>query len=373
MRVLQVFLGRANPERANGVNAVINGLCKFMGRVGAEIEAVGVSPSASREEVVHRDGFDVRVFPAYRGACAAYLRRVRADVVHLHGVWSLLNQRVMRRAGQRRLPYVVTPHAGLFADRIAQSRALGKRWFHALFQRGALSRAAGLHALCREEVTNLTDMTGCRNIFFIPNGQEVPAEVPGGRPGRPSPSERIRFGVLGRSSPEKNLRGLIEAVGRLPRALRDRVECHVIGPSGGDVDGMKRAAEAAGAGRAMVFRGPLYGDEKMAALRSLHFYVQPSRSEGGSISLLEALALGLPVVVTRTSNLSYYYGSGAFIMVEPVPDDLARGIVAMIDRMAEWDAMSARAVDLVRTEFNWERSAKRMLEEYGRILANGPR
>ena len=83
---------------------------------------------------------------------------------------------------------------------------------------------------------------------------------------------------------------------------------------------------------------------------------------------MEAFALGLPSIVTRTSQVSYFYKSGAFIMVEPVEKDISRGIEEFLNCEAEWSNMSSSAKNLIKKTFNWDIVALEMKKMYQKAL-----
>jgi glycosyltransferase involved in cell wall biosynthesis len=84
---------------------------------------------------------------------------------------------------------------------------------------------------------------------------------------------------------------------------------------------------------------------------------------------MEAFALGLPSIVSRTSQVSYFYKSDAFVMVEPVESDISRGIEEFFKREIEWLNMSNSAKQLVEKTFNWDAVALEMKKMYQKALS----
>ena len=99
-------------------------------------------------------------------------------------------------------------------------------------------------------------------------------------------------------------------------------------------------------------------------LAFLDFYIHPAYSDVVGISVMEALALGLPTIVTRTSHMSYFNNSNAFIMVEPTAFDLSRGIRSAISRLDDREQLSANAKKLYQKQFNWEVAVNALVNEY---------
>ncbi|MCX6519376.1 MAG: glycosyltransferase family 4 protein [Actinobacteria bacterium] len=107
--------------------------------------------------------------------------------------------------------------------------------------------------------------------------------------------------ITARLSPEKGHLVLIQAVGRLRAAGTDvRVRCIGSGPFEADLRG---AAAAAGVTDLIEFVGALAPSAVAAALRDADVFCLPSFAEGLPVSIMEAMAVGVPVVTTYISGI----------------------------------------------------------------------
>lgn len=100
MKVLHFILGKANKDRANGVNQVIAGLAKYTARYGVDVRVIGKAGSVKKEgELIQRDGFTIQAFSqlGLQLSKAVDEAIVWADVVHLHGVFSPWNLWVAKK------------------------------------------------------------------------------------------------------------------------------------------------------------------------------------------------------------------------------------------------------------------------------------
>ena len=174
------------------------------------------------------------------------------------------------------------------------SRYLGRRRSVELARQVAL-RGVLRAVLRKARVTVLTNPAlveeaqrfGAREVVVLPNG--VPVDL--FRPAPEGPRPTYDVVLLGRLSPEKNHRLLARAAARLEPGLR---VC-VVG------DGPLRAEleqEFARSGCAADFLGTRPYRELPAILRSASVFVLPSSTEGRTKALLEAMACGLPCVVS---------------------------------------------------------------------------
>lgn len=370
MKILHFILGKANLDRSNGVNHVIHGLCKNIALTENEIKVIGVSKGMKESsKLIEREKFQVIVFNKFFGECFETLKRetVKVDIVHLHSVWNNYNIIFARYLISINKPYVVTIHSGLTEDRIRQSRYWIKLLYHKFAQKYIFDKASGIHAITREEMTGISKYTKNKNIFFVSNGIDLDNYKLQEKSYK-AESEIIRFGYLGRFGIEKNIHSLILAISQLPKIYLNKVKCTLIGPIGKEGNILRRTVKDLKLENHIEFTGALYGDEKQLKLKIFDFYVHPSYSDVVSIAVMEAMANGLPCVITRTSQVSYYYKTNSFIMVEPIVQDIKRGLIEMMDKRNEWQEMSVNSISLINSVFNWCNATELMINEYQKIL-----
>jgi glycosyltransferase involved in cell wall biosynthesis len=370
MKILHFILGKANPNRANGVNHVIHGLCKYSAKSGHDVRIIGVSKGMKvYNEIVQRDYFQVIVYNKFFGKCFEELKKQanEVDIVHLHSVWQHYNIIFARYLKSINKPYVVTIHSGLTEDRIKQSRYWTKLLYHKLFQKKIFDNSAGIHAITQEEMLDIVKYTSNKNIFYVQNGIDLNNFRLDAK-NYNQDSDKITFGYLGRFGKEKNISGLINAISLLPKNILDKLECFLIGPIEEGGCFLKKLVNELDLEQQIFFAGPKYGEEKYDILRKLDFYVHPAFSDVVSIAVMEAMAMGLPCLITRTSQVSYYYNSNAFVMVEPMTEDIKRGLIEIIGKKNKWPNMSKQSILLVENIFNWDNAVERMLTVYESIL-----
>ncbi|MFO1066394.1 MAG: glycosyltransferase family 4 protein [Pirellulales bacterium] len=123
----------------------------------------------------------------------------------------------------------------------------------------------------------------------------------------------------------------------------------------------------------VVYVGQAYGTLKHQLLSNAHAFILPSFSEGLPISVLEAWAYGLPVLMTRACNLAEGFVAGAAIEIgesQPLrPDNLPREIERALQCLLSLDDVQTRKMReagkrLVEEKFTWSRIANSMLEVY---------
>lgn len=370
MRVLHFILGRANPDTSNGVNKVINGHAKFTNLHGHTVTVIGLCKSQKEKvKTTERNGFYVKSFRCFfRGILPEIINiKKNHDIVHLHSVWNTYNLIIACYLLKEKIPFIITPHSGLTEDRLKQSKYIFKRLYHHFLQKPIFDRASGIHALTREESTCLNAMTKNNNIFYVPNGLDHTFTI---EESKLNHRDVIKLGFLGRLSKEKNIVGLILSLKYLDSSVLNNLQLDLIGPFDNNEQELRDLVENLGFKNIVNFKGPLYGAEKNSALRELDIYIHPAFSDVVSLAVMEAMQIGLPSIVSRTSDMSYFYNSGAFVMIEPNSKDIARGINEIIYNKDDWNNMKHSALNLSRTIFNWNVSVPMLIKEYLMILKN---
>ena len=161
--------------------------------------------------------------------------------------------------------------------------------------------------------------------------------------------------------------------------LRDaglRFRCDLVGS--GELEREIRARiEAAGLGAHVRLLGPLSHDDVLARMRAAHALVLPSvldrdgRREGIPVTLMEAMACGLPVVTSRISGIPELVEDGRSGLLAPPGD--ARALADALRRLADSPALRAElgrgARQQVERDFDLRAGARRLGEEILRARA----
>lgn len=188
-------------------------------------------------------------------------------------------------------------------------------------------------------------------------------------PGQAGPTlERygLRFGQyllsLGTLEPRKNYLRLIEAHARLRAGDPATPPLVIAGGRGWLFDQIEAAAAAAAPHVRLLGKVP---DADLPALLSgARLFAYPSRYEGFGLPALEALACGVPVVVSSTTSLPEVVGEAG---VYCAPDDVASIAAAIRQVLGDADlAARLRLAGPARAaQFSWRRMARETLEVYG--------
>jgi len=118
----------------------------------------------------------------------------------------------------------------------------------------------------------------------------------------------------------------------------------------------------------VLFTGPLYGQEKLQAYVDADVYVLPSVYEIFGITVLEALACGIPVIVTDRCGLADLINDQAGLVVSYSKEQLRSALRRMLDDDKMRLQFGERGKLLVSEKFNWEKIAEQVEIVYKEIL-----
>jgi glycosyltransferase involved in cell wall biosynthesis len=366
MRILHFILGKANKDRSNGVNQVIAGLCKYSAMNGQSIKVIGLASNAEIEgEIVQQDGFEVEVYSKLSvKLLRAVIKHLKwCDILHLHGVYNLQNILVGKLAQRYSIPFVITAHNG-FAPQMKKMR---KKLFDFLLQKRHMENADAVHILAQEEASEILAICKPKRFIYVPNGIDLDDFPISRRREKLSDETKegcglIVLGYLGRISEEKNLTCLVEAISKF--GAKRSVSLKLAGPNSAYLEKLLSLDNSVN----IEWVGPKYGSEKIEFIKSLDLFVHPSKADVFSISAMECLAIGTPLLITRDSKASYFYNFDGFFMCEATSFGINQGITQAIDRMNEWTEVTSKGQFLISSLFNWNTASLSLIEGYKSVL-----
>lgn len=230
------------------------------------------------------------------------------DLVHIHAVFSHACVAAATACRKHNIPYIVRPLGTLDPWSLNQKRFRKQIFWH-LGVKQMLRRAAAIHYTTEEEKRLVESGLKLDKGVVIPNGIDLQQAFQGCAPDflpeqRTSASPYVL--ALSRIHPKKGYELLIESFAALKGQGTFGNWQLVIAGDGdaGYVDGLKQLAKQNGLNGDIRFVGWLEGARKYAALKQSALLALPSYQENFGISLIEAMACGVPVLVSSHVNLA---------------------------------------------------------------------
>jgi glycosyltransferase involved in cell wall biosynthesis len=284
-----------------------------------------------------------------------------ADVVHVHGMWSVVNHAACRIAVESRRPLIVSPRGMLEPWALHEKKFRKKAaWF--TYQRTDLADAQVLHATSEQEAEQIRRLLRNRtNVIVVPNGCDLPdSSIPN------EPKQR-RILFLSRIHKKKGLLLLVEAAARLASALRrGEWEIAVVGPDeGGHLAEVREAVCERAVGDLFRFYLPLDGAEKWHFLRSSELFILPTKSENFGMVIAEALAAAVPCITTTAAPWEELIGRNCGWWCDPTAEGVTAALKeALMMPVAQLREMGARGRSLIEERYSWKIMALRMEHAY---------
>jgi phosphatidylinositol alpha-1,6-mannosyltransferase len=217
--------------------------------------------------------------------------------------------------------------------------------------------ATRLIAKCEQEAAMMRAVDPRLTIDLIPNGVDLRAF----RPAPISDGGPLRIICVARLIERKGQQHLIEAVRRL-KDLGVTVELELVGE--GDARPANEAqARSLGVSDRVHFAGYVPREQIAAHYAAAHVFVLPSYNEGMSVATLEAMAAGLPTVVTRTGGTAELVRDGSTGLTFEWADIPA--LTMHLHQLAADRALARRMGTAAREHarnFSWDAAARRFAE-----------
>lgn len=358
--------------RYGGISAMLPPFCQAINRHGtasAEIAAFCAPdetyslPSNLRAERVPL-GFKQWLLDS---RLRARLRSLveRSNGIHVHGLWQEHSLLGVRMARQERKPYVLSAH-GMLDPWALRNKRFKKSIYAALVENSSVGDASCLHALTDAEANDYRRFGSKAPVAVIPNGVSVPASADAESFLEEFPKLRDRQIVLflGRIHFKKGL----DILCRAWRNCRRPSDAHLV-LAGPDFEGTQTRVEALidelGIRSSVTFTSMLRGDRKWGALKAAQLFVLPSYSEGLSVSVIEAMGMRLPVLISKQCNVPEVasMGCGWTIapLLEPLTETLNEFFRTPASERQRFGANGRRAVAAV---YDWNHIGKQISAVY---------
>jgi glycosyltransferase involved in cell wall biosynthesis len=391
MKILHVIADMA--PRSGGPSKACWDMAMAVAQLGHQVsiyttnqDGPGILPVPT-DRPVWREGVEVRYFPIqpprFWGASWPLARSLRqaikgVDLVHVHNLYlfhDLVSMRYCRIYG---VPYLIQPHGTLDPFIYRRHRAR-KRFMEWGFQNRDIREAAAILFTTAEEQELAAPFTFGTPGVVVPLGINLDEFAVLPEPGSfrrryPEIGDKQIILFFGRISFKKGLDILAKAFGAVaPR--REDVHLVIAGPDNEGWGAQVRTwFSKEGVLDRTTFTGMLLGADKLAVLRDASIFVLSSYSENFGLAVIEAMAAGLPVIISDKVNIWREVQEGEAGRVVPCESGaLAERILELLDNPELAKQMGQQGRSLVQEQFQWPRIARRLAEVYGRIIDEHPR
>ncbi|MCP9476180.1 MAG: glycosyltransferase, partial [Nitrospira sp.] len=243
-----------------------------------------------------------------------------------------------------------------------------KRFFWPLVQKPAISMAACFHATAESEYADIRRLGFRQPVAIIPNGIDIPEPIPKCE----QPWRTLLF--LSRINPKKGLDLLLSAWHAVQEQFSDW-RLVIAGPSDsrGYLEKMQALAAQLKLER-VEFIGEVKGAQKWETYCQADLFVLPTHSENFGNVVAEALASGIPAIVSKGAPwaglVEKRAGWWIEIGVAPLVEALKQALALSPDELSE---MGQRGRRWMQDEFSWDSLGLKMAHTYEWIVRGSAR
>ncbi len=298
------------------------------------------------------------------------------DVVHIHAIYSFAGPATARACRRLGTPYVVRTLGHLDPWSLRHGRL--RKW--AMLQLLLKPMLQGAAAI---QYTTHQEKRLAERALALGHGVVIPLGVDERLLDAPDQAEQFRAHflnsatwpyvlVLSRLHPVKGLESFIEVFLEVTAAQALRHWHLVIAGDGapGYAAELKNHAAALEGSQRVAFTGWVGGQDRTAALQGAALMALPSHQESFGLSAIEALAVGVPVLISTEVNLADEVNAARAGWVAPLDK---RGLAAALNDALRDESERARrgraGRELVQSRFTWPVVAERLLDLYRSITS----
>lgn len=366
MEIIHLILGKANPERMNGVNRVVHEMATVQTKYNYRVQVWGITANTVHDYPVRN--FITRLFKSSKNPFKissslknAFIEKKGNIVVHIHGAFLPRFYTATKFLQQHKIPFIITPHSS-YNDVMMKKNAVVKNLYFTFFEKHVLNKASKIHLLGQTEWNGLDKIYHNRKSTIIPYGFQRKIKEP--------VIEKFpvftvaycgRFSVF-----SKGLDILLEGFANF-HALHPASKLVIIG-DGKEKDMLVSLATKLNIENALLFTGSLFGNDKVNLLKQCHVFAHPSRTDGIPATIVEAASLGLPCIVSTATNTGDYITEfdAGYTMQNLSAPEFSQGLQIMHERIMhknEQPVLKQNAFDMIDKVFNW----KNILNQFDHI------
>jgi len=385
IRILHVISGL--DPRHGGPTTALAAMMRGQRDAGLHVELVSTYcdwDNLDFVEQLRKENFNVHLIgPATR--TLAWSRKIKPtlrelvptfDVIHIHALWEEIQHRAARVAKQFRKPYLITPHGMLDPWSLGQG-GFKKKLYFMLRLRRDLNQAAAIHFtddLERDLIAPLAvTAPSLVQRLNIDLDDFVPAPAAGWlRETYSQIGERKIVLFMSRIHPKKGLDLLIPAFAQCEGKQGDDKHA-VLVIAGPDRDDYRKVLDPMIAQHRItdrvIYTGMLVGKQRAAALADATLFALPSYQENFGVVVIEALSVGVPVILSDKVNIHRQISDNHLGAVVPTEiDALSRALSQWLGDDTLRQSTSLRAKEFVAQHYDRMTIVKRWCELYRTLI-----
>lgn len=294
------------------------------------------------------------------------------DIVHIHSVFCFSTAMAAATARKAGIPYIVRPLGQLYPWALNNRNWLLKKAYLAIVENETLTHAAAIHFTAQNELKQSEIETDKARAYVLPLGIELPEEMSKGiaMTFYPELQNKKILLFLSRIHPKKGLDLVLPWLATLLDQRPDWIFVIAGDADSSDyLESIKVIVSRQKIQSQVVFTGQVTGDRKTSLYVLADLFLLPSHSENFGIVVVEALAAGVPVLVSDQVGLQDEISkNNAGLVFYLKETSFSDQVIRLMDDEGLRKTMSKNTQRLVRNKFNWSAITQQQKKYYEELL-----
>ncbi len=288
------------------------------------------------------------------------------DIVIIHALYHYHLWAAARLCRRFKVPYIIRP-LGTLDPYIYRRSRWKKRLFEWLHQNRDLRLAAALHYTTEDEQRLAKPVSQGAPGMVVPLGIR-PEEIGNAAHTASKLNRTTTLLHLGRLHEKKGIELLLQAIAKiLPE--HPELTCIIAGGPADYAQKLRALCAELGIAKRVTFPGFLSGKAKQQILSDADLFILPSYSENFGIAVIEAMAAGLPVLLSDQVNLHADVSDADAGWVVPASvEGITQGLHTALDARQNWKTIGHNGQQLVQQHYTWSTVAAQLEDNYSSII-----
>ena len=281
------------------------------------------------------------------------------DIIHIHHLWSLKVIIISYFAEKLAIKVILISHG--YLDEWSMNVGYWKKKLFIKFFLQKTVKSSVFFFSTIDEYYEAKKNIDFADFFVIPNGSDLATYKINEESENTKRLKKILF--FGRIHKKKGIEILLNAIKELPKNFFEKYYFEITGP--GDYEYIKKIKYIIKKyfnSKYVKLLDPKTREEKIDYLKTADIFILPSYEEGDSIALKEAMALGMPVIISEQCRMPLVKSKGAGAIVETNVDSIKKSLI----EIENWDLkkMGSNGRNLIETHFDNKICSERLHKIY---------
>lgn len=296
------------------------------------------------------------------------LKKFKPDIVIFHEVYKPKYIKIYKFCLKNNIPYIIIPH-GCLTERAQNNKKIKKIIGNLLLFNSFLKNAKFIQYLSENEY-NMSKFK--KNMFFIlGNGVE---NIPNNNKYIESKKNINEFNMIYIGRYDYLIKGLDQLILACSLIKEEMVKKKIKINLYGDGEESSKIKILKNINNndlkdLISFNGPIYGKEKKEQLIKNDVFIQVSRTEGQPLGVMEAMTLGMPLLISKSTGFGEIVKkNNCGIVTECDAKFISESIIKMYDKKNNMTELSKNSYNYSRENFSWENISDLSIKKYISIV-----